>query len=251
MNDLIYDGQSLNSKGFAIKTYPIHKVAERDITFVSTASRDGDVIVDNMRYKNVEMSYQVNSIPHLTTLGQSALIRDFIEWLTPKNGEYKIFRDDFNKGYFCKAICTSIGEISNNLSKYIDTTLTFIRTPFWYSDSGENKFTITQADTYYEVNNPEAYASQPTIKIYGLGELTLIINSKEYTVSIPKNYGYIELDTENQSAHVGNISYDKNTFFDYFPTLKPGVNFIKCVPYQNSTSAKLNQIELIPHWRRL
>ena len=84
MRDLTYDGQSLNEKGFAVKTYPVRRIAERDMTFTSVIGRDGDVPIDNFRFKNVTETYEINSLPHRVAAEDTqALMNELIDWLVP------------------------------------------------------------------------------------------------------------------------------------------------------------------------
>ncbi len=252
MKNLYYNGKSLIEKGLALKSYPIYNIAQRDLSFNSIVARNGDIIVDNKRYKNVETAYAINSIPHLVTVDDSySLVRELTDWLMPTDGEYKILRDDYNPGYFCKAFCTGIGEILNPFKKYIDTTLMFNREPFWYSDSGQKQKTFAGSGKTFELYNPEKYASEPLIRVYGTGYITLTINNVDYNVEIPSNYGYLELDTELQTASVKKVDYNKNIDFDYMPTFQSGVNTIRGIAYQGGTSYNFEKVEIIPRWRRL
>ena len=252
MNNLSYNGQSLNEKGFAIKTYPKYKIAERDIDFESIIGLNGDVITDNMRFKNVEMTYEINSIPYLTPYkNPQDVIRDLANWLV-SDGKYKILRDDYNEGYFCKAVCTSIGEISNVLSKYIDTVLTFSREPFWYSDEGQKIRTFIRGD-FFDILNPEQFTSEPLITIYGNGTFKLIVNGNIYEVTIPSSVKSITLDTERQSAFLGDrfSSQNGNKYisFDYMPIFIPGTNTIKLI--STDSAYTFEKMEITPRWRRL
>lgn len=250
MNNLSFNGQSLNEKGFAIKTYPKYKIAERDIDFESIIGLSGDVITDNMRFKNVEMTYEINSIPYLTPYkNPQDVIRDLANWLV-SDGKYKILRDDYNEGYFCKAVCTSIGEISNVLSKYIDTVLTFSREPFWYSDKGQEKIIYTNEKSTFEIFNPEIFKSEPLIRIYGTSSLKLTINGSLYDITIPSGFEYIDLDTELQSAFSGSFNCNKYVDFDYMPTFIPGKNIIR-IALGTSSEASFEKMEITPRWRRL
>lgn len=57
------------------------------------------------------MPFEVNSYPYIVSNENNAeLVRAFAEWLTVWDGEYKIFRDTYNPGYFTKAICTGLSQ---------------------------------------------------------------------------------------------------------------------------------------------
>lgn len=252
MKNLYYNGESLLEKGLAIKNYPIYNVAQRDLSFNSVVARSGDIIVDNKRYKNVETTYAINAIPYLVTAETSyGIVRELTDWLMPTDGDYKILRDDYNPGYFCKAICTEIGEILNPFAKVIDTTLTFNREPFWYSDLGQKKRIFSGSGKNFKLDNPEKYTSEPLIRVYGTGIVTLSINGVDYNINIPGAYGYIDLDTELQSAFIKALNYNKNIDCDYMPTLIPGENIIRGIPYLGGSSYNFEKVEIIPRWRRL
>lgn len=247
MKDLIYNGQSLNNLGFVIKTRPIYTVASRNISFQSVLGRNGDVIIDNQRYENVEMSYSINSIPHFVTAGSSQeLVHALIDWLAPSDGEYKILRDDWNSGYFCEAICTNIGEIANNLFLGLDTTITFNRKPFWYSDLGQMPKILDAQNLTYVLNNPEIYQSEPVIKINGKGNIDLMINGKYY--HLKKVDDSVTIDCETGNATKDGVMCNEVTDFDYPPVFTAGENTIRIIA---AAGATFNKAEIIPRWRRL
>lgn len=250
MHDLIYNKTSLNSLGFAIKTKPFYKIAERDFELVSVLGHSGDIIVDNGVYKNVPLSYSVNSIPHRAYAQDSQqLAYQFIDWLSCFDGDYKILRDTYNKGYFCKAICQNVDEISNNLLKYLDTTINFSRQPYWYSDLGQTQ--INSSSKELIINNPEKYSSEPYIKIKGSGCFDVSVNNTIIRIKEDMT-DYIEIDTELQSAFKGSVSCNDIVNCDYMPVFTEGQNIIKITPVATGTiNPKYNGIEIIPRWRRL
>lgn len=248
MKDLIYNGISLNSLGFAIKTRPTYSAASRSISFQSVLGKNGDVIIDNQRYQNVEMLYQINSIPHLVTAESSQeLVHVLIDWLAPSDGEYKILRDDWNSGYFCEAICTNIGEIANNLFLGLDTTIKFNRKPFWYSDKGQETLFVEGKNKNHYFYNPEIYDSEPLIKVYGSGNLDLVVNFSYYHL---KNVdGYILIDSTTGNSSKDGVMHNEVTDFDYPPIFINGKNIVKVIA--TNTGVLFTKAEIIPRWRRL
>lgn len=247
MKDLIYNGRSLNELGFAIKTKPIYTVASRSINFHPILGRSGDVIVDDKRYNNVEMTYSINSIPHLVAAeSNQELVHALIDWLAPTDGEYKELRDDWNQGYFCEAICTNIGEISSNLFLGLDTVIKFSRKPFWYSQQGQYMKTIEQNDKTYHFHNPEIYDSEPLIKIYGSGNIDILLNGRYFHL---KNVDeYIVIDSETGNATKDDVMHNEVTSFDYPPVFKSGDNSVR---FKAMAGATFTKAEIIPRWRRL
>ena len=233
--------------GFAIANYPIHTIAQRDLSFASVIGRSGDSIIDNKRYKNVDMPlYQINSIPRLVKANDKReLEKELSEWLCINSGDYGKLYDSTVHGFFCYAVCTGIGEIvTTNLKKYLSTSIQFNRKPFWYSDEGLKTRATTSQE--FELWNPEMFESEPYIKIIGSGRIYLYINEEKISLDVDE---YIELDTELQSAFKGTENQNNCIDCDYMPTFKTDSNTIK-ISYKAST-ATFNGIEIIPRWRRL
>ena len=197
MNNIIYNGQSLRDLGFAVKNHPVHSVADRDLEFASVIGRSGDYIVDNYRYKNVDIPpYEINMLDFDRLQNTDENERRLIDWLMTGDGSYKRFEDSTVPGYFCKAICTNIGEIQrNDINGFLNTSLQFNREPFWYSNEGQNVIEFKGSRTDFTIINPERYYSEPYIKIApanyssGIGEtarLIISVKSTDTLRSIPK-----------------------------------------------------------------
>lgn len=261
MNNIIYNGQSLRDLGFAVKNHPVHSVAERDLEFASVIGRSGDYIVDNYRYKNVDIPpYEINMLDFDRLQNTDENERRLIDWLMTGDGSYKRFEDSTVPGYFCKAICTNIGEIQrNDINGFLNTSLQFNREPFWYSNEGQNVIEFEGSRTDFTIINPERYYSEPYIKITAdrstVGETDLLINGTAYKLSqiggATFTNGYIEIDSEKADVFCGDDDYNSVARFDYFPILQPGENTISIWVRASSGSSYVFDIQLIPRWRRL
>ena len=254
MNDIIYNGQSLRDLGYAVKTFPVHTVAERDMEFSSIIGRSGDIIVDNKRFHNVDMNYEINMIDIDRLQNTDVNERRLIDWLMAGDAEYKIFEDSTVPGYFCKAICKNIGEIARNgLNGYIDTAISFNRQPFWYSKIGQKKLTFSASKTEQTIINPEKFISEPYFKITtdgtSVGETSLIVNGEPYTFETITDY--IEIDSEKYNVFKGNVDYNVHAKFNYMPFFKPGVNTFAVEAKSSAMQKHILSVEIIPRWRRL
>lgn len=254
-----YNGTNLRTLGFFIATPPKYQIAKRSFDFASVYGKNGGVISDNGVFDNVEMQFEVNSYPYIVPNESNAeLVRAFAEWLTVWDGEYKIFRDTSNPGYYTKAICTGVEPIEEVAPLCLSTTINFSRVPFWYSDLGQEiirpKLTSTQ-NAEIKIYNPENYTSEPLIKIINKGAkvnpLTLTVNDGQtLTVKTSSDKDYIELDSEQQSASFDNGTSLANNCISCteFPKLLPGWNKIKLSGKNANT---FTDIEIKPNWRRL
>lgn len=254
-----YNGTDLRTIGFFITTPPKYQIAKRSFDFTSVYGKNGGVISDNGVFDNVEMQFEVNSYPYIVPNENNAeLVRAFAEWLTVWDGEYKIFRDSYNPGYFTKAICTGIEPIEEVAPLCLSTTINFSREPFWYNDLGQEiirpKLTSTQ-NAEIEVYNPENYTAEPLIKIINTGSkikpLTLSVNdSPILMITKETSQDHIELDSTEQSAYFNAKTNLANSYISctQFPLLLPGLNTIKL----SSTEANaFTTLEIKPNFRRL
>lgn len=263
-HDIEYNGTSLSSLGFRIADMPKYTISTRKFEITDVINRDGGVITDAGIYDNKEISYNVVSLPHLVATDTTAnLVQLFADWLTDFDGEYKTFKDSYVDGYFTKAICSGIDEITVNAKKCISARVNFIRCPYWYDDDGQNAtiFKLDPGKTIGIVNiyNPENQPALPLIKINNqnghIMKMALTVGNEllttSYEVKIVNNISAnsIILDSEFQSAFV-----DKNTLANRyiscltFPQLWPGWNKIGITSLDTNS---FSSIEITPRWRRL
>ena len=253
-----YNGTDLRTIGFFITTPPKFQIAKRNFDFTSVYGKNGAVITDNGVFDNVEMQFEVSSYPYvIPNENSSELVRAFAEWLTVWDGEYKIFRDTYNPGYFTKAICTGVETIEEVAPLCLSTTINFSRVPFWYSDLGQEiirpKLTSTQT-AEIEIYNPENYTAEPKITIINEGStvnaLTLTVNGGRTLNILGTSYDRIILDAEKQSAYFNNYKNLANSRISCvkFPELKSGWNVIKL---SATATGAFSAVEIVPNFRRL
>lgn len=253
-----YNGTDLRTLGFFIATSPKYQIAKRNFDFTSIYGKNGGVITDNGVFDNVEMPFEVNSYPYIVPNESNAeLVRAFAEWLTVWDGEYKIFRDTYNPGYFTKAICTGIEPIEEVAPLCLSTTINFSRVPFWYSDLGQEiirpNLTSTQT-AEIEIYNPENYTAEPKITIINEGStvnaLTLTVNGGQTLNILDTSYDRIILDSVTQSAYFNNYKNLANSRISCvkFPELKSGWNVIKL---SATATGAFSAVEIVPNFRRL
>lgn len=246
MHNLVFDGQSLNELGFAFKDKPLYKTASRNMTFEKVNGSDGDIIVDNENYNNVDIEYNVNTLSYLLPDTEPQIIEQkFVDSFLNADGTYKVLRDTYHEGYFTHAICVTPPDLKPIGNRHFETTLKFNRKPFWYSDSGQEKVFIKTSGTFY-LNNPEKYISKPYFKVIGSGSFSLTVNG--VTMSISKYTDYIEIDCAKYNVHKNGVSKNNVVTGDYFPYFKPGKNEITITP---DSKVDFIRLEIIPNWRRL
>lgn len=217
----------INSKGS-------YKGASRDITYTSVPGRNGDLITDNGRYKNINVPYE------LTLLNNTE--REFVElthqikaWLLAERGYFPLW-DSYDKKYFRLGSYSDEVDIEQELRDLGTLSLTFNCKPFKYSFEGQKPVIFTAAGTLY---NAEFYPSSPYIKITGSGTVTLSINNNSFKFTDIDEY--IEVDSEIMNAYKGTQAQNHKMTGATFPELLPGNNIISWV-------GNVEKLEIVPRW---
>ncbi len=231
MNAFSFNNQSSASFGLIVADKDIYTAPAYDQQFVSVPGRNGDVVIDNGRYQNIDVSYTC----YCKDL--SANVKAIKQWLC-RPGYFKL-SDTYDPLYFRYAAFASKLKVDEMLKNVGKAELVFNCKPFRYSFAGQTKQTLTASGT---ITNPESFPSLPYIKITGSGAVTLNIGSKAYSfTSVPT---YLEVDSELMSCYKGSTLYNNRIGFSEFPVLQPGSNSI-------SWTGSVTKVEIIPNWRTL
>ena len=234
INQFTYNGKSSYDDFCLIITEtPPFVIAERDVTFSSINGRNGELLTDNHRYKNITKEYKVAALTDEYPL--PILIKKIGAWLAASPGYYILY-DTYDPNYFYYACYTSKLSFADKIMKLGLATLKFSCKPYKYSFDGQAPIAVTSPQT---ISNPEDYESKPYIKIFGSGNITLTINDKSYTFSEIDEF--ICVDSEIMAAYKGTARQDNKIDFIEFPTLAPGTNSI-------TFSGNVDHIEIIPRW---
>ena len=89
--------------------------------------------------------------------------------------------------------------------------------------------------------NPGSVYSEPTITVYGSGEITLMVGTQ--IVELTDIEDSITLNTSLMEAYKGDLGMN-SCMSGEFPVLKPGANAI-------SWSGNVTKVEVQPNWRFL
>jgi len=247
-----FNGVRSDTHELLIAEKNIYSAPQRDIEMVHVPGRNGDVMIDKGGWNNVDVSYTVQFV------GLPEKAPTLRQWLQATG--YHVLRDSYQPDYFRYGVFTSLmnpEEIARQVGRL---QLIFSCKPFLYraytNASTQDKITLnvsgsdiinpvgaTATNGVATVVNPEAYASQPYIKITaGSGSVSLYIGSKQY--SFTGIDGYIEIDSELMSAYKGSTLCNDKILFTSFPVLEPGNNTIQ-------VSSGITKVEIIPRWRTI
>ena len=228
---------------------------ERDVEVVSVPGRNGDLIFDNGRYKNLDRVYtiQVTGVANAQNL---------INALTKTLG-YQELSDDYDTTVYYMARLKSRPRIAQFVGNAVLITVTFDRKPQRWLTSGkttpitgtyigrltdsssgrEGVMKLTINNTTEETLLPRIYVpgnqvqqtwgfelyqsdtdmSTPTVA--GLGEM--VYSVLKAMISTDAN-GYVEIDSEERTVkHGKNSTYpDIKETIKRFPTISPGTSYM-------------------------
>ena len=233
LNDYFtWNGKKSSDFGIIIKHKEIYKAPARDVDIVAVPGRDGEVILDNGRYNNVDVIYQVRVKNVKTKLLEIA------NWLSAV-GYQKLIDSDDSTHYRMAARTGSVDWNYLGKGEWADLEISFNCKPYRYLTTGDAKTTLTAAGS---ITNPTQYTALPYFKIYGSGNITLSIGGQSFPFL---NIGsYIECDSALQAVFTGVNNKADRANFDDFPTFQPGANSI-------SWTGTVTKVEIVPHWREL
>ena len=229
MESFTFNGQSSSDFGLIISGKDIYSAPTPDVSFVSVPGRNGDVLIDNSRFNNVTVSYDV---AFRNAKSRAAAIK---LWLC--RAGYFVLTDTYQPAYFRMAAFSSNLKIDELIENVGHAQISFNCKPFMYSFAGQETITLTEPWT---VINPEAFLCLPYIKIIGSGDITLFIGAHAYAVRSVESY--VELDSELMVAYKGSVLCNDKINFTEFPVLPPGESNI-------SWTGAVTQVEIVPRWR--
>lgn len=226
-----FNGINSDSLGLIITKREIYKAPARNQKLVSIPGRTGDAVDDEGTYPNVTIEYEVGSKKI------SSVFDNMADWLCVP-GYHKLI-DSRDMSYYRKAVCVSGENWEEEIKNFGRTKITFSCVAYRFLTAGQDVITLTKPSI---IINDLKYPSEPHIKIFGSGDITLMINNITYPVKGVN--GFIEIDSEELEVYKGDESFNDKANFKEFPALINGENRI-------SWTGSVSKVEITPNWRRL
>lgn len=188
-------------------------IPEKDVEFVEVPGKDGSIMFDNNRYKNVIIP--VNIFIRRAFMNN---YRSLVNILNATKGYQKLklpYRTDaYRLGVFHSSIVFETGPWLNSGT----VTLNFNCKPFWYLNEGDEWVNCPGAqDTSFSNTTP--YPAKPLIRFYGNGSLKMngeiIINTFGINTSeVP----YVDVDCETMTISYEGTNMASNCIvYEYSP----------------------------------
>lgn len=231
MHTFIYNGKKSQDYNLILSGEDTWKKSLPDVERMQIPGRNGDLLLSNHRYSNVEITYHVGIKRNFDTNFNA-----FMNFLLLEPGYHRL-EDSYHPDYYRMAVLDK--EISPKLTTLNyggSFDLTFSCMPQQYLKSGERMQVLTGSGTVY---NPTMYPAKPLLRIYGSG--TILVG--EERVTIIDNDSYIDLDCELEDAYRDTVNMNQHLELESgdFPALYSGSNSITFV-------SGITKVELVPRW---
>lgn len=203
----------------------------RDVTTVSVPGRNGDLTLDNGRFKNIEVEY-----PAFISKDLPNNFAGFREFMKSKTG-YQRIEDTYHLDEYRMGILVDdFGLQTTARNRAGNFYITFNCKPQRFLKSGERFLpTMTASGTIY---NPTLYEAKPIIRVVGTGYFTI----NNVRVEVDANTVYTDIDSELEDCYYGLNLLNANIAMipDKFPVLVPGSNGIDI--------GTVTSIQIMPRW---
>lgn len=224
---LYYNGKSSGDFEAYITNAGVYKAPVHSYESVSVPGRNGNLIFDNDKFDNVDVSYPAIIVDHF-----DQNFDDLKAYYLSING-YQRLEDTYHPEEYYLAVFRGFDDIKVLKDHDAGTlVLSFERKPQKYLKSGEKKLSSTSS---MSLLNPTRYRALPLIRLYGSGTFT--IGSVSLVLSTSSSY--VDIDCEAQEALQSGQNQNITLSNGVFPYLTPGLNSIS---YTGS------RYEITPRW---
>lgn len=216
MRDYIYyAGRMLSDFKTFITDAGIYSSPERNYESIEIAGRNGNLLFENDRYKNVEHRY-----PLIITEDFNTNYAALKAYLLSKRGYNEMYDTFYPDEYYL----ASFKRFDNVKQKFLHGTigtceLIFERKPQRFLKSGKNQYEFTVSGS---LNNPTEFDALPLLRVYGSGTLT--VNGTAIVIDTSQTYLDIDCDLQEVLQAGGNL--DITLTNGVFPKLTSGENTI-------------------------
>lgn len=244
MGNLKYGDIYTKDLDLVIQFEPTYTFPSRDVTTEHIPGRNGDLVIDNKCWSNVERVYSLASAFRPgTNFIENA--EKFIKFLTEKQG-YQRLEDTYDPKVYRMALFKNNGSLQNYYDKATAISVSFECKPQRYFKIGEDPVDFTGSSA--RILNPTGYPALPIISISGIehsenGVLLITIKNEDKVTStitvsdVPS--GDVIIDSELQtvsSIQNGDINKYVGLNDSEFPVLYNGNTDINIKKYIEDTT---------------
>ena len=200
MGTFTFNGTSSSQFGLRVTSDYVINSTGQDISTVSVAGRDGDLLLSNNRLKSVtiELPCTIMSNRKLTDAGS-----DISNWLNVAG--YKDLTLSWDPDFIYRSAFIETFEIVGLMRQFGKVKLNFLTYPVKFYKQGRTTQTLSNGATVNGIGNVNA---KPIITLVGSGDCTLTINGRKTKLRAVQNT--ITLDMQARQVYSGNLpAWDK------------------------------------------
>ena len=231
-NWLTFNGKSTKEYGVYISGSDTFNAPERDTESVVIPGRDGELTIDNGRYKNISVEY-----PAFIYDQFNCNIEGFRNFLLSQKG-YGRLEDTYHPQEFRMAKIKGSFKVDPVDSLIAGQfKISFDCKPQRFLKLGETPIEITAATS---IKNPTLHSAKPLIRVYGYGQI--FIGDYGFTVR-QHTQDYMDIDCEMMDAFCGatNLNQYLTIGSNGFPKIDTGVQGI-------TLAGTVTKIIITPRW---
>lgn len=231
---LFFAGHSSLEYGIYISGTDTYKGAERVVNYRDVPGRNGSLVQDEGRYKNIPIPYKAFVRRNFPQYSEAAR-----QWLLAPQG-YQRLEDDYHLDEYRMAVFAGpVDFVGRFLNLSGEVTLNFNCMPQRWLKSGEKAISITSGKTLYNAWQP----SEPLIQVVGNG--TLHVGKYVVTVKGIPGPEPVSIDSAVSDAWQGTINRNENVELEnhQYPILEPGEVTINYTGFSS--------VSITPRWWRL
>ena len=214
---IVWGGEASADFGMVIAEAPAFDKAVKRTDVYTVPGRNGSILFQDGSFEDVTRSYKVWIAERTANLADR--VNALTAWLYSKSG-YTRLEDNFEPDVYRLAYYSGNNDISNELTQYGETTLTFTCRPERFYKSGEDAISVTNGDT---LTNLTRFTSKPIIHIEASGTVNVTINGVTITATVTD---YINIDCETMNAYRLTAENMNDKITGAFPVIVPGTNAV-------------------------
>lgn len=231
---LTIDGVSTADYDILITGSNTFETAEPVVKNIQIPGRSGDLIVDENRFKNFDLKYDLAFGSNFQSRFQN-----FAALLMSERG-YRRLRDSFRPdvyriGRIKKAVAVQKAYFRQGVGTM---QVVFDCKPQLWLNSGVTAIEFEESGT---VANPTQFYAKPLVRVYGAGQIGV---NETYMEIEANSYPYIDIDCDTMNAYYGATNCNQLISLlngTEFPTLKPGNNYV-------DLWEGITKLEITPRW---
>ena len=227
---LYFDNVNLASYGMYITGEAVYNAPERDVEYVSIPGRNGDYVIDNGRFRNIEVVYPAG-IYDVDQSNFATRIAEIRNIFASRKGKYVKIQDEYNPSEYRMGMFVSGLEVKPACGGIAgEFELHFICKPQRFLTSGDTKVSVASGGT---MSNTTLFDASPLIEVVGSGDMSI----NGYDISITGgNYGTIELLPQQNVSTQYDIFTFNGDILNTGNTLTTAVSFSDTVKFDKTAT---------------